>query len=371
MAKISMGGKVLFEFPNLILDEFIPVIDLNKTKFETDFGYGFLGSDTNEFTLSSHIDEKMWKITPRVLTIGKRSFKLSFNLKKGSEKTSDLDGIVDTKLSVSDPEIKITSPTSFKTQYGETFEIELEIKKNTDAEFYIDFYANDDDDDFNKGELKDLHCGRMKVKFDYTVLTDWDTIPTVIPKNKFIEWGHPGVKKNCFNYALEQLKQVGHWVKSERWNKKWDGTKELNDHIYQLFLEQDVAGMKKGEQKNQFEPGVEYLKKTLKTGIPVLVGVDDASNVANDDMTTEHFITIVGMGEDLTGKYFLFYDNAVPENDIGTSDENKLYCNLNEFKIKGSGDIRNDYIQGSIKGEYTVTQIRETKWPGCYLYFFY
>ena len=368
MAKISMGGKVLFEFPNLIMDEFIPVVDLDKNRFETDFGYGFLGPDTDQVELSSHIDENFRKITPRVATIDKRSFKLTFTLKKGNEKTSDLDGIVDAKLSVSDPEIKITSPASIRTQYGKTIEIELEIEKNADAEFYIDFYANDDDDDLNEGELKDLHCGRFKVKFDYTVLTDWDNIPSVIPNDKFIGWGHPitwlqeGKEAECFDYALEQLRQVKHWVKSERWNKKWDGTKELNDHIYQLYLEQDVAGMNKGEQKNQFEPGVNYLKKTLKSGIPVLVGVDDDKKIKNDDMTTEHFITIVGMGEDANGKYFLFYDNAEPEIDIGTSGENKLYCKIDEYLIKGKGDIRNTYIQNRTKKkEYIVTQIRETK----------
>jgi hypothetical protein len=75
---------------------------------------------------------------------------------------------------------------------------------------------------------------------------------------------YPGVRENCFYYALEQLRQVGRWVKSERWNKRWDGTKELNDYIYQLYLDHDVAGMKKGVQKDQFEKGVEYLKKTLK-----------------------------------------------------------------------------------------------------------
>jgi hypothetical protein len=120
--------------------------------------------------------------------------------------------------------------------------------------------------------------------------------------------------------------------------------------------------MKKGVQKKQFEPGVEYLKKTLKAGIPVIVGVDDATLVSNDDMTTEHFITIVGMGEDSTGKYFLFYDNAVPDNDIGTSSQNKLYCKASQYLIEGIGDPRNRYIQeNTTKQKYIVTQIRETK----------
>ena len=124
---------------------------------------------------------------------------------------------------------------------------------------------------------------------------------------------------------------------------------------------QKIAGMKKGVQKDQFEQGVLYLKKTLKSGIPVMAGVDDDSGVANADMTTEHFITIVGMGEDSVGKYFCFYDNAVVERDIGTSSENKLYCQPSVYSLEGTGDLRNGYIQDTKKKKYLVTQIRETK----------
>lgn len=134
--------------------------------------------------------------------------------------------------------------------------------------------------------------------------------------------------------------------------------------IYQLYLEEDVAGMKKGVQKEQFEKGVEYLKEALRRGIPVIVGVDDDSRKVNPDLTTEHFVTIVGMGEDEKGKYFLFYDNGVNYmyRDIGTSSENKLYCKLSEYLIEGTGDPQNRYIQDHTKKKkYLVTQIRETK----------
>lgn len=198
-----------------------------------------------------------------------------------------------------------------------------------------------------KGELKDILCGQFLVKFDYTVTTDWDNIPSVIPESKFIGWNHPGIKENCFDYAVEQLRQVGH---TPRWER------------YQLYLEQDVKGMKKGIQKDQFEKRVEYLKKILRAGIPVMVGVDDDSYVTNDDMTTEHFITIVGMGKDASGKYFLFYDNAVAEQDIGASNQNRLYCKSSQYLIEGNGDLRNTYIQiNTKKKKYIISQIRETK----------
>ncbi len=364
MPEIRLAGtdKVLYRLPPLLLDEFIPVVEFDRSRFAQQYGFLSAGS---EVTLSEYIDKELRNIETRVVETECRKIKLPFVVKKGNQRTYDLDGIVDARLSVSDPDVQIVGKKSFKVNYGDGIDVEIEIKKNADIEFDIDFYAQDDDEgEINKGELKDLHCGRTKVKFDYTVTTDWETIAPVIPKSKFIGWGHPGVKENCYHYALEQLRQVGRWVKSERWNKKWDGTKELNDHIYQLYLEQDVAGMKKGVQKDQFEKGVEYLKKTLKAGIPVMVGVDDGAEVTNDDLTTEHFITIVGMGEDASGKYFLFYDNAVhyTNPDVGTSSQNKLYCKPTQYLIEGIGDPRITYIQDyTAKKKYIVSQIRETK----------
>jgi hypothetical protein len=361
MSTVRLAGtdKVLFKFPPLLLGEFIPVVEFDRTKFDST--YGFLGPGSAEVTLSTALDGSLRTFTPRVLDTEKRNITLPFLVKQGCQKSHDDDGIIDVKLSVSDPDIQIKLQ-SFKVNYTSTFELEIEIKKSSSVEFYIDFFAKDDtEDEYIQGEMKDIHCGRMMVRFKYTVTTDWEVIAPVIPKTKFVGWNHPGVKENCFDYALEQLRQVKHYVKSERWNKKWDGTKELNDHIYQLFLEQDVAGMKKGVQKDQFEKGVEYLKKTLKAGVPVMVGVDDDCRTSNDDMTTEHFVTIVGMGEDPTGKYFLFYDNATGDCDEGTSLNNKLYCNIATCTIEGKGDLRIDYIRNTAKKQYIVSQIRETK----------
>lgn len=94
-----------------------------------------------------------------------------------------------------------------------------------------------------------------------------------------------------------------------------------------------------------------------------MIGVDDGYKIYNTDKTTEHFVTIVGMGEDTMGKYFLFYDNALSNLhlNIGTSSHNRLYCDCKQFKLEGVGDLRNGYIQKSDKKKYTVTQIRETK----------
>ena len=211
-----------------------------------------------------------------------------------------------------------------------------------------------------------MFCGRVQIVYDYCICTKWHTISPVIPKNKFIGWGHEDIKMNCFDYVVEQLRVSGHKVKSESW-RDWSKKKLVKSSgIYQLFLEENVAGMTKGFQKGEFEKGLNYLKETLLKGIPVMVGVDDDYHKYNTDKTTEHFITVVGMGEDNDGKYFLFYDNATPNKQIGTSVDNKLYCDCKSYKISGKADRNNTYLFGSIsqpstaKQKYIVSQIRET-----------
>lgn len=362
MASIQVAGKkiVLYKVPNLLLDEFIPFVEVDASKLAS--ASGSLSVDPKETALWKGLDESLRKIHAHVLATGSRKLRIPFQARKGCTVSLDKDGILELRLSLSDPEIAVRGPVSFPAQYGSTFEVELEIKKLADCEFHLDFLARDDDGDaLNRGELENIHCGRMTIRFDYSVVTDWDPVAPVIPKDKFIEWGHPGVKENCFHYALAQLQKVGKGVKSTRWNKKWDGTKELNEHIFQLYLEHDVAGMVKGVQKDSFENAVEYAKAALQAGVPVMAGVDDDSTVVNADRTTEHFVVLVGMGEDSTGKYFLFYDNAVSNSDIGTSILNRLYCKPTEFLIEGTGDPGNSYIANTSKGKYIVTQIRETQ----------
>lgn len=207
------------------------------------------------------------------------------------------------------------------------------------------------------------------------VCAGWEAVAPVIPPDKFIGWGYdyPKTPQNCFSYCWKQLQIVGHDLKSSGWGT----SAKMNPHIYQLFLVEDIAGMKKGYQKQQFTEGVLYLKKALKSKTPVMVGVDDSTDVdihpktkkfdhANTDHVTDHYVVIVGMGTDATGKYFLFYDNALNpdidnQREISTSPENKLYCDCDNFIIKGEGDKRNKYIQKTDYKSLTVTHIRESK----------
>lgn len=190
------------------------------------------------------------------------------------------------------------------------------------------------------------------------ICASWETIAPIIPKDKFIGWGYKflQIPKVCFQYSWEQLKVMGHDLKSPGWGTN----KKMNPHIYQLYLTDDVAGMKKGVQAQQFTDGVLYLKNAIKNKIPVLVGVDDAPKAANTDKVTDHFVTIVGMGTDSAGKYFLFFDNSTGNVNVGTSSQNRLYCDCENFTVIGHADPASTYGQGGY-GQYQVTQIRESK----------
>ncbi len=358
-----------------LADEFLPLVqiipekvkDASKNTFEID---GDELSDTLEsVTLSEYIDNDKRTFTLQQLITTKKQLKLLFTIKKGSDDSDDEDGIVSVKLSTYDPKIKLTSKDEFKSSYGSEYSLELEMNPDQSTDFFVDFYAKDDvDDEYNEGELSEVHCGRIKIVFNIkTVCSDWPTIPSVIPVEKFIGWGHPGITKNCFDYVIEQLRVTGYKIKTESW-RDWS-KKELvkSDGIYQLFLEENIAGMTKGIQKKEFDEGVAYLKETLKKGIPIMAGVDDDYHKYNADKTTEHFITIVGMGEDENGKFFLFYDNASSNKIVGTSINNKLYCDCKSYKISGEADRGNTYLFGNenqpptAKQKYTISQIRETK----------
>jgi hypothetical protein len=196
------------------------------------------------------------------------------------------------------------------------------------------------------------------------ICDSWAPVDPVIAKDKFIGWGYsrpptsPGmqptpIKENCFDYCVEQLKVVGRRMMTPGWGT----SKEMYPGIYQLYLTEDVAGMKKGHQVRGFVYGVLYLKAALEGGIPVVVGVEDRVGSTNTDKVTDHFVTIVGMGGEIfRGNYFLFYDNATSETKLGTSSENRLYCDCDKFEIKGTGP--NGYAQHF--GSYIVTQIRQT-----------
>lgn len=144
-------------------------------------------------------------------------------------------------------------------------------------------------------------------------------------------------------YCKEQLKNSGYQISNYG----------ATGQTFQIYKENT------GVNNSQLNDGLSYLKYALSNGIPVIAGVDLKSGTSTNpgtDNTTDHFIVIVGMGQDSNGKYFRFYDNATGNQLSGTHEDNKLYYNSATGKI--SGYSKATYAQGL---PYTITMIRKSK----------
>ena len=178
----------------------------------------------------------------------------------------------------------------------------------------------------------------------------WRHIAPVIPKNKFIGWGNSpfyqnfinknGRKPQCADYAREQLRVVGVLVGG--------GSDPTNMYVY---------SEKKGANKVVLDKAIKYIKSELKSGRPVFIGVDDAPNQKINEGTTDHFLVIVGMGNDKNGNYFQVYDNASGDVQDGTNSSNKLYHD--EKKNIVEGKTNTSYSQGV--NPYKLSQVRKNK----------
>lgn len=191
-----------------------------------------------------------------------------------------------------------------------------------------------------------------------SVCDKWVTVATFVAEADFVGW--VGSDANgCFRRVCDQLKKAGYGVRAPGWSNQ----AVISGDIFQTYLATDVNKRKAGYQKDQFEAGVEYLKTAMLDKTPVMVGIDVHSGSSSNDKATDHYVTIVGMGTDETGKYFSFYDNATSKtfpgtsHYIGASDKNKIYCDCEDYSLIGKADPLNGYIA---KNNFIVTQIRKS-----------
>lgn len=236
-----------------------------------------------------------------------------------------------------------------KTAEGKEFIIwSINYLLTTQNATFDSFLNNRTDFDVTSGDYDNNTDGG----FDNTVYeffnptqSSWPSIPSVIPVNKFVGWNrqaHPTWE--CMHYSKEQLRVMGYQI-SNYFNNL--------EQTIQIYTEQN------GVNLTESLKGISYLKYALENDIPVIVGVDNHSGSPNKntDNTTDHFIVIVGMGTDTTGKYFQFYDNASGNTSQGASPLNKLYYNSRIGIISGTSQA-NPYAVGLI---YTITMIRKSK----------
>ncbi len=199
--------------------------------------------------------------------------------------------------------------------------------------------TNDDDIDNNTTGGYDLTQYQQ-----YDPSQTWPSINSVIPPSNFVGWGAPGISKNCMDYAKAQIAKKGYKISNYY----------VSGQTIQIYTESG------GVNQNSVKDGIGYLISALQRGIPVIVGVDDQSGSSNPatDNTTDHFVVIVGMGTDATGKYFTFYDNASGDVTLGASPNNKLYYNPTTGKI--TGQSQTPYAISSPRN-YTITMMRKSK----------
>ncbi|MFC5045771.1 hypothetical protein ACFSTE_19640 [Aquimarina hainanensis] len=181
-----------YTFPPIEIDEFLPIVEIIPEKIKDSSKNIFeingdeLSDTKEEATLSEYLDSNKRTIIVQQLLTNKKKLKLSFKVRKGISYTSvfeqDDDGYIEPKLSIEDTDIKITSSTQLKKKYGDQFEIEITHTAKESKEYYIDFYANDNEDDFNVGEYKNVYCGRMKIV--YKVANQWQFSKEKIEKIK-------------------------------------------------------------------------------------------------------------------------------------------------------------------------------------------
>ncbi len=149
----------------LEMDEFLPIVKFKNPSSYPE-RYGTLVQSDEEVELSEYLDED--KKTFKILSLNTelKQLRLTFTIAKGGSKSEDDDGFLDISLSSQDESVKLSSPAQMKVKYGDEIDVDLEWDGKENKEFYIDFHANDDEDDFNVGEYENVHCGRVKVIFE-------------------------------------------------------------------------------------------------------------------------------------------------------------------------------------------------------------
>lgn len=174
------------------------------------------------------------------------------------------------------------------------------------------------------------------ITFDFS--TDpWPTISNVLGPTHFVRYDG----RNCLALAKDQIGKVG-------------ATDLGYGSAHKVF---DASG---GPYPSVAKSGVDYIITKLKQGRPVIVGVDNrpgTPSTVNADGKTDHFVVIVGTGEDSQGKYFTFFDNATNWVSNGASAANKLYYDPATGMITGKSSVPG--ANDSPNYDYIVTQIRK------------
>ncbi|TKB99901.1 hypothetical protein [Pedobacter cryotolerans] len=164
--------------------------------------------------------------------------------------------------------------------------------------------------------------------------------------NPIIGYGGRPITVNCLILAKEQLGKAGYtasgWLPGSQ--------------TFSIYKESTGVNLSRTKE------AISYMIAALSQKIPVLIGVDNrpgTPSLSNLDNSTDHFVVVVGMGTDATGKYFQFVDNATKDRATGASWSNRLYYNTTTGKITGKTAIEG-YRNLPNMRDYTITQVRKS-----------
>lgn len=327
--------------------------------------------------LSKYLDaDKQDRLKHFIVLHRTGKFDILFDIKKGNNKANDPDGIINVNfdpVNIKGITVSCTPSSGGKDYlYNKKLKMSLEVSNEESFVCSLNFYSHDNNNGFTDwaGRVTDkIHCGEIGLLLYKCICSDWLTIPSVIPQKiskiashvdeNFVGW--PGSTGNCFKLSVQQIEKnncvlvdTGYDEKSPNIFQIWKDTN--NDKV------NDLTG---DSQKKRFVECIAYLKEALNDGIPVIAGVDNMSNhPGNGDLTTDHFVTIVGMGKDSKGCYFLFYDNAISSASQGTSKNNKFYVDCRNYTMAVDYTANNYTVSVYNAGKYTkhyVTQVRKSK----------
>ena len=163
------------------------------------------------------------------------------------------------------------------------------------------------------------------------------TVENVLDKSSFVPFNY----ENCFKLAVKQNKETGTLIQGP--NNRIDLLDE-----YACAIDENLID------------GVKYLKEQLSSGKPLVVGVSTGVKHGNNNPNTGHFLNFVGMGFDINGNYFSYYDNATSDIPKGTNlKENRFYFGFKNGTEHVLLDTSNVIVRNVT--EYIISEIRRNQ----------
>lgn len=120
------------------------------------------------------------------------------------------------------------------------------------------------------------------------------------------------------------------------------------------------ARQKEPQSPVDVQKGINTIANNLKEGKAVMVGVmyNENKNTGNDNAATNHYVTIVGSGNDKHGTYFSYYDNYGGGTNVSSEDRQRAGTDLSENRFYYNSTTNQLVDDRTILGRYIVTEVR-------------